>query len=74
MLLSEALKMLTPAPPQSRPKYYRIQDIPVAQRVKDPALSLHWLRLLLWLEFNPWPGSFYMPWAWSKKKKDTGLI
>ena len=29
--------------------------------VKDLAL------LLLWLRFNPWPGSFYVPWAQPKK-------
>ena len=27
-----------------------------AQQVKDLALLLLWLRLLLWLEFSPWPG------------------
>lgn len=35
----------------------------MAQRVKDPAWSL------LWLEFDPWPRNFYMPWAWPKGKK-----
>ena len=24
-------------------------------------LSLHWLRLLLWCRYNPWPGNFHMP-------------
>ena len=28
----------------------------MAQQVKDLALLLLWLRLLLWLEFSPWPG------------------
>ena len=27
----------------------------VAQWVKDPVLSLFWLRSLLWCRFNPWP-------------------
>ena len=32
----------------------------VAQWVKDPALSLQRLRLLLWYGFDPWPRNFYM--------------
>ena len=28
----------------------------LTQWVKDPALSLLWLGLLLWLRFNSWPG------------------
>lgn len=28
--------------------------------VKDSALSLLWLRSLLWLGFDPWPGNFCM--------------
>ena len=31
----------------------------VAQCVKNPALSLQWLRLLLWRGFDPWPGNSY---------------
>ena len=31
--------------------------------VKDSVLSLVWLRLLLWLEFDPWPGNFFILWA-----------
>ena len=27
----------------------------MAQKVKDPALSLQWLGSLLWHGFNPWP-------------------
>ena len=42
----------------------------VAQRVKDPRLSLLWLRSLQWHGFDPWPGNFCMPWAWPKKGKD----
>ena len=39
----------------------------VAQRVKDLALSLMWLWLLLWCGFDPWPGNFHVLWAWPKK-------
>ena len=28
-----------------------------------------WALLLLWLEFDPWPSNFCMPWEWGKKKK-----
>ena len=34
--------------------------------VKDPALSLLCLRLLLWHGFDPWPGNFHMPQVWPK--------
>ena len=34
----------------------------VAQQVKDPALSLLWLRSLLWCRFDPWAGKFSMLW------------
>ena len=34
---------------------------------KDLALSLLWLRLLLWYGFDPWPGNVHMPWARPKK-------
>ena len=34
----------------------------VAQWVKDPALSL------LWLRFDPWPRNFRMLWMWPKHK------
>ena len=30
----------------------------MAQWVKDLALLLLWLRLLLWWELDPWPGNF----------------
>ena len=33
----------------------------LAQWVKDPALSLQWLRLLLWHGFDPWPRNFHVP-------------
>lgn len=33
----------------------------MAQRIKDPALPLLWLSLLLWLGLDSWPGNFHMP-------------
>ena len=33
----------------------------MAQRAKDLVLSL------LWHGFNPWLGTFHMPWAWPKQ-------
>ena len=39
----------------------------MAQKVEDPALSLQWLGLLLWLRFDPWPGHFHMSQAEPKK-------
>ena len=46
----------------------------VAQQVKDPALSLLWLWLLLWCEFDSWPRNFCMMWAGPKEKKKNGMI
>ena len=44
------------------------RSFPVAQQVKDLALSLLWLRSLLWCcGFNPWPGNFCIPQVWPKK-------
>ena len=40
----------------------------VAQQVKDLALLLLWLWLLLWCRFDPWPGNLCMLWVWPKKK------
>ena len=40
----------------------------MAQRVKDRALPLQRLLLLLWCQFDPWPGNVHMPLAWPKKK------
>ena len=34
----------------------------MAQWVRDLVLLLHWLGLLLWLRFDPWPGNFCMLW------------
>ena len=41
----------------------------VVQWVKDLALSLVWLELLLWREFDSWPGNFPMTRVHPKKKK-----
>ena len=43
----------------------------MAQRVKDPVLSLHWLGSAMagGSEFNPWPRNFHMIQAWPKKRK-----
>ena len=40
----------------------------MAQWVKDPALSLLWLGLLLWRGFDPWPGNFCMARGGQKQK------
>ena len=41
----------------------------VMQRVKDVAMSLQQLRLLLWCWYHPLQGNFCMPWMLQKKKK-----
>ena len=46
----------------------------MVQRVKDPALSLQWLGSLLWREFDPWPGKFYILRMKPKKKKKKKKI
>ena len=35
----------------------------MAQWVGNLALSLLWLLIHLWHGFDPWPGSFCMPWV-----------
>ena len=40
---------------------------PVAQWVRDPVLSLRWLRSLPWRRFKSWPGNFRMEQAWPRK-------
>ena len=40
----------------------------LAQWLKDLALSLLWLWLLLWQGFHPWPSNVYMPLVWPKNK------
>ena len=42
----------------------------MAQWVKDPALSLLWLRLQLWHWFYLWPQNFHIKKAWAKIKKE----
>ena len=49
----------------------KLQDAgspPVAQWVKDPALSLQQLKSLLWYRFSPWPGNFLMRQEQPKKQ------
>ena len=50
----------------------------MAQWVKDPALSLLWLQLLLWHGTDPWHRNFQMLWAsplpLSKKKENSSRI
>ena len=41
----------------------------MAQWVKDLALTLLWLGLLLWRRFNTWPGNFCMFWVQPKKSR-----
>ena len=36
-------------------------ELSLVQQVKDPELSLQWLRSLLWHRFDPWPRNFCMP-------------
>lgn len=43
----------------------------MAKGVKDPALSLQWLGLLLRCGFDPWPGISHMPWVQPKKEKKS---
>ena len=44
------------------------------QQVKDLALSLQRLRLLLWHGFDPWAREFCMPPGGSKKKNPTFFL
>ena len=37
-------------------------EFPGGLAVKDPVLSL------LWLRFSPWPRNFHTPWGWPKNK------
>ena len=46
----------------------------MAKRLKDLALSLQWLGLLVWLGFDPWPKNFHMPQLWPNKIKYTDNI
>ena len=42
----------------------------MASWVKNLVFSLLWLRALLWLGVDPWPGNLHVPWAQTKKKKE----
>ena len=44
-------------------------EFPGGPGVKDSALSPLWLRLLLWLGFDPWPRNFGMLQAQPGKQK-----
>ena len=39
------------------------------QPVKDPALSLLWVRSLRWSGLIPGPRNIHMPWEWPKEKE-----
>ena len=56
--------------PYSTFKTYHIESSLVAPWVKDPALSLLWLELLLWQGFNPCLGNYCKLWAWHTHKKE----
>ena len=43
--------------------FFKKRSSLMAQQVKDPVLSLLWLRSLLWSRFDPWLGNFCMLWA-----------
>ena len=43
----------------------------VAQQVRNPALSLLQLGLLLWCGFDPWPRNFHMPWVQPKTEREN---
>ena len=45
-------------------------DFPGGLTVKDPALSLLWLKSLLWLWFNPWLDNFCIPRVQPKPPKN----
>ena len=46
----------------------------MAERVRDPALSLQWPRSLLWYRFDSLPGNVYMPQAWPKRNKTSKSV
>ena len=59
--------------PPHPPKKISFGVFSVAQQVRDPALSLQRLVLLLWCRFDPWPGNFHMPWCNQKRRKNGFL-
>lgn len=46
----------------------------MAQRVKDPALSLQQLGSLLWCGFDPRPGNSHMLQAWPKEREKKKFL
>ena len=42
----------------------------VVQQVKDPALSLLWLRSRLWRRFHPWSRNVHIPQEHAEKEKE----
>ena len=46
----------------------------VVQRVKDPPLSLLWLKSLRWHSFNAWLRDFPVPQVWPKRKRKKKLM
>ena len=46
----------------------------MAQKIKDLALSLQWLGLLLWGRFDPGPENFHLLWVWLEKKKKASKL
>ena len=60
-------------PQKDKKKDEKMGRFLVVQWVKDLVLSLQWLGLLLWHEFDPWPGE--LPHAGGEaKKKDEKLV
>jgi len=54
--------------------YHKVpQDFLVAQQVKDPVLSLLWLRSLLWDRFKSLARTLPHAAAWPKNKKIKSL-
>ena len=43
----------------------------MVQQIKDPALSLQGLRLLLWRKFDRWLRNFHMPRVKPKREKNA---
>ena len=46
----------------------------MVQWVKDPVLLLQQFGLLLWLEFDPWPGNFYMLGPSQKEERNNKTL
>ena len=51
-----------------------MEGVPLEQPVKDPVLSLQWIRVLLWRGFKAWRRNLHMPWVWQKKKKEIKYV